>query len=256
MPEVLVLDGAYADDMIQAWGRTQAAARQCLASGEPQLLSDMQDMSSIWPQFGHEDQADAADFLQAVWAYSRSTFFAGWFFHRSERGHTEEREQFPFNILFPESQGPTTLDTLINLWADEGRGQFLYGSPGGLVLNLQRSALLEGTWTKHHSELTIQTNVHIPFSEDGENVHYATYQVVGLVLHQGATHENGHYQAILALNNVYWLADDNVYPVPLAKLTPQQQAEISQVWLTLAPTDAMVTDTAMELTGTEAKRLR
>ena len=104
--------------------------------------------------------------------------------------------------------------------------------------------------------MDLPTRLNIPFSEDGENVHYATYQVVGLVLHQGVSHENGHYQAILALDNAYWMADDNAYPVPIAHLTSKQKTEISQVWLTLAPTDEMVTDTALEITGQEAKKAR
>lgn len=61
------------------------------------------------------------------------------------------------------------------------------------------------------------------------NVHYATYQIVGLVLHQGVTHENGHCQSILAIDNVYRLADDETFPTPLPHLTVQQRKEISQV---------------------------
>ena len=71
------------------------------------------------------------------------------------------------------------LDTLINQWADEGNDQFLYGSPNGVVLTLQRSALQEGTWTKHHREFDFNTHVNIPFSEDGHNVHYASTSISG-----------------------------------------------------------------------------
>ena len=234
--------GAYAEDTTQAWGRTQQAARQFLSDSEPQLLSGLHDMPHIWSQFGQDDQADAADFLRALWTFSGSTFFAGRFFHRSDRGHTEERDQFPLNIIFPDRQAPMALDTLINNWADEGNGQFLYGSPSGVVLNLQRSAFQNGTWTKHHRELELQTRVNLPFSEDGHNVHYATYQVVRLV-----------YQAILAVDNVYWLA---AFPTPLPRLTTQQSKEISQIWLVAAPTDEMVTDTAIEMTASAPKKAR
>lgn len=203
-------------------------------------------MHHIWAQFEQDEQADAVDFLHALWTFSGSSFFAGRFFHRSERGHTEEREQFPLNLIFPDGEGPQTLDSLITQWANEARGQFLYGSPGGVVLNLQRSTLQEGTWTKHHRELELHNKVSLPFSEDGLNVHLATYQVVGLVLHQGMSHENGHYQSILAINNVYWLADDGTFPTPLPHLSSQQRKEISQIWLTAAPTDELVTDTARE----------
>ena len=209
-------------------------------------------MTHIWSQFGCEEQADAVDFLHALGTYSGSTFFAGKFFHRSERGHTEEREQFPLNIIFPEGDNPMALDTLINQWADEGNGQFLYGSPNGVVLNLQRSALQEGTWAKHHRELDFNTHVNLLFSDDGHNVHQASYQIIGLVLHQGATHENGHYQAILAIDNVYWLADDNSFPTPMPHLTAQQRKEISVA----APTDELVTDTAMEISHTQPKKAR
>ena len=85
----------------------------------------------------------------------------------------------PFNIIFPDGDSTMALDTLINQWADEGNDQFLYGSPNGVVLTLQRSALQEGTWTKHHREFDFNTHVNIPFSEDGHNVHYASTSISG-----------------------------------------------------------------------------
>lgn len=105
-------------------------------------------------------------------------------------------------------------------------------------------------------ELDLHTRVTIPFSEDGANVHTATYQIVGLILHQGATHENEHYQAILAIDNVYWLADDGAYPTPLPHLSLQQRKEISQIWLVVAPTDELVTDTAIEMAEYLPKKTR
>ena len=248
--------GAFADDVAQAWGHTTKAVRHYLSENEPQLLPSLPGMQHIWAQFDQDHQADAVDFLHALWTYSGSSFFAGRFFHRSERGHTEEREQFPLNFIFPDGDGPITLDTLVNFWADEGQGQFLYGSPGGVVINLQRSTLHEGTWTKHHRELEIDTKVNLPFSEDGSHVHMAKYHVVALVLHQGATHENGHYQTILAIDNIYWLADDGTFPSPLPQLTSQQRREISQIWLVAAPTDELVPDTAIEVAESLPKKPR
>ena len=239
--------GAFADDVTQAWGNTTQAVRQFLSDPDPQLLTGLQDMQQIWPQFDSDEQADAVDFLHALWTFSGSSFFAGRFFHRSERGHTEEREQFPLNLIFPDGDHPMTLDSLVNIWADEGRGQFLYGAPGGVVLNLQRSTLHGGAWTKHHRELELPTVVRLPFSEDGINVHMANYQVVGLVTHQGASHENERYQTILAIDNIYWLADDGTFPTPLPHLTLQQRQEIAQIWLIAAATDELVPDTAMEV---------
>ena len=61
----------------------------------------------------------------------------------------EVREQMPLNIIFPEGDAPMSLDELISSWADEDGGQYLYGAPEALVLQLQRSQLLDGTWTKH-----------------------------------------------------------------------------------------------------------
>ena len=123
--------GAFAEDMVQAWGRTHPAVREFLAGSDPQSLPELPDMDHMWPHFGPADQADAADFLQSIWSYSGSTYFAGRFFHCNERGHTEEREQFPLNILFPDGAGDISMDTLINYWADEGRAVPLW-IPGWL----------------------------------------------------------------------------------------------------------------------------
>ena len=216
--------GAFAEDVTQAWGNTTLAVRQYLSDNEPQLLTGLQDMQHIWAQFDQEQQADAVDFLHALWTYSGSSL-----------GHTEEREQFPLNFIFPDGDGPLSLDSLVNLWADEGRGQFLYGFP-------QPPTLHSARW-----HLELDTKVNLPFSEDGQHVHMATHQVVGLVLHQGVSHENGHYQTILAIDNIYWLADDGTFPTPLPQLRLQQRKEISQIWLAAAPKDELVSDTALEV---------
>lgn len=135
-------------------------------------------MQHVWAPFVDEAQADAADFLHSLWSFAAGTF-EGRFFHRSVKGHLEERDQFPLNLIFPDDPQPADLDALVNAWADEGCG---------LVLNLQRSTLQQGQWTKHHREIDIPTRVQIPFSEDGINV-----------LHQGEGHENaGHRQRLLA----------------------------------------------------------
>ena len=211
-------------------------------------------MHQVWAPFKADDQADAADFLHSLWSFAGSTFFEGRFFHRSTRGHLEERDQFPLNLIFPDDPAFATLDDLINNWADEGNGQYLYGSPGGLVLNLQRSTHHQGQWTKHHREVEIPTRINIPFSEDGINVHYASYQIVAMVLHQGEGHENGHYQSILAIDNAYWLGDDETYPTPISFISPQQRKEISQVWLVLSSPAELVPDTAIEIAETLAKK--
>ena len=85
--------GAFADDVAQAWGKSLQAARQFLSDSGPQLLTGLHDMMHIWSQFDQEEQADAVGFLHSLWSFSGSTFFACRFFHRSERGHTEERER-------------------------------------------------------------------------------------------------------------------------------------------------------------------
>ena len=97
----------------------------------------------------------------------------------------------------------------------------MYGSPDALVLQLQRSQCVDGTWTKHSSELDIGHDINLPFSDDGHNVHYGAYRIVGLVLHQGEDHLTGHYQSILLMDNIIWLADDGDFPSPLAELTEQ-----------------------------------
>lgn len=121
--------GAYADEATQAWGRTHPAVRQYLSDGEPQFLTGLQDTRHIWSQFDKDEQSDAADFVHHLWAYSGTTFFAGRFFHKNTYGRIEEWEQFPLNILCPDGADPISLDLLINEWADEANGQFLYGAP-------------------------------------------------------------------------------------------------------------------------------
>ena len=84
-------------------------------------------------------------------------------------------------------------------------------------------------------------------------MHYASYQIVAMVLHQGAGHENGHYQSILAIDDAYWLSDKESYPTPIPHLTTQKQ-EISHVWMVLSTTDELVPDTAIEVAESLRKK--
>ena len=160
----------------------------------------------------------------------------------------------PLNILFPGGDSPVTLDELINDWANEEGGQFLFGAPDALVLQLQRFQLKEGTWTKHDRELDLLTEINIPFSEDGNHIHQAVYRIVSLVLHQGEGHQNGHYQTVLLMDNAMWLADDEAYPVPLSHLSQQQRKEILQIWLVKEPEDELVEDTQAAYQAPAAKK--
>lgn len=147
-----------------------------------------------------------------------------------------------------------TLEDLVNAWADEDGGQFLYGAPDALVLQLQRFQLKEGTWTKHNRELDILTDINIPFSDHETHVHNASYRIVGLVTHQGEGHQNGHYQTILLMDNAMWLGEDEAYPTPLGQLTQQQKCEILQILLIKEPANELVEDTQAEYALPAAKR--
>ena len=123
----------------------------------------------------------------------------------------------------------------MNAWADEGHGQFLYGSPAGLIHQLQRFQLREGTWTKH--ECT-RAHGHRPGHPSGR------------------WHQNGHCQSILAMNKAFWLADDGQYPCPLQRISAQHRREILQIWLVLEAPDEMVEDTQDERDIYLAKKTR
>ena len=95
--------GAFAEEAAQAWGRTHQAVRQYLPDSDPQILAGLRDMQHVCPHFEDEAQADAADFLHSLWTFAAGTFFEGRFLHRSVKGHLEEREQFPLNLIFPDA---------------------------------------------------------------------------------------------------------------------------------------------------------
>ena len=132
--------GAFAEDSAKAWSHTQYAVRRCLSASQGQLLSGDLDLQSIWDHFPPGHQADAADFVGFLWAQAESSFFGGKFFHRKLNGSLEVREQMPLNLLFPLGEASISLDELISSWADEEEGQFLYGAPDALVLQLERLA--------------------------------------------------------------------------------------------------------------------
>ena len=117
----------------------------------------------------------------------------------------------------------------------------------------RRFQQVEGSWTKHEQPVDIPIRVRFPYSEDGIHVHMATYKVISLILHQGQGHENGHYTAIHCLDNAYWTADDDQYPVPLPQLQPHHMSQVVQVWLIFQPPDELQPD-ALEACPQEAQK--
>ena len=105
---------------------------------------------------------------------------------------------------------------------------------------------MQQQWTKHHRELHIPTEVFLPYSNDGIAVAKAYYRVLAMVLHQGETHDSGHFMAIHAVDNAYWLVDDNTFPKPIRTLTEQHGKEVIQLWLILDPNDEMQVDFVAE----------
>ena len=178
------------------WGRLH----QALRTFQPTLLTDIPELADVWSHFDDTQQEDVGEFVGHLWSVANPQAIAGKFFHKRLTGLLEEREQVPINLVFPPGHTTATLDDLINLWADEANGQFLYGSPATIILHVQRFEQQQGAWTKHHRRLEVPTSVNIPYSNDGTNIHLAVYKTVAMVLHQGESHENGHF---VALDNTY-----------------------------------------------------
>ena len=243
--------GAHAEDQSMAWGRTHTAVRQFLSDSHPASLQGLDQMNQVCQHFQEGTQADVGDFVGHLWHFARGTFFGGKFLHVHQNGSMEEREQVPLNMIFPPGQGILTLDEIVNQWADEDGGQFLYGAPGALILHLQRSVQVEGVWTKHDRELEI---LNIPFTEDGSHFHMANFKVVSMILHLGQGHENGHYVAIHSLDNAYWWADDDKYPTPIEHLTEQHRREVVQIWLVHDHSGELVPDTVEALEPSAPKK--
>ena len=234
--------GAFADELTLAWGSTHSAARHFLSSNEPQILTELEGLSHVWRHFepGHQD--DVGLFTGHLWEYSGSKFFGGRFYHLHSNGRLEEREQVPLNLLFPPDMQQPSLEDLINFWSNEDQGQYMYGTPEALILHIQRFQQVEGSWIKHEHPVDIPVTVRLPYSDDGIHVHMATYKVISLILHQGQGHENGHYTAIHCLDNAYWFADDDQYPVPIPRLQQAHLAQVVQVWLILETSDELQPD--------------
>ena len=156
--------------------------------------------------------------------------------HSSSSKHRrQEREQVPINLICPPLEAKVTLDELVNQWANEEEGQYLYGAPDCLIFHIQRFQCQENMWTKHHRQLEVPTVITVPFCNDGVSISKAGYRTVAMILHHGKTHHSGHFTAIHALENAFWSVDDNQYPQPIGGLNEQQESEALQVWLVHDP---------------------
>ena len=158
--------GAFAGELWVAWGDSHPAARQFLASNEPQTLTGLEGMDHVWKHFEPGCQDVPGQALVLFWVQ----LFRG--------------------SLLSDMTRPT-LEDLVTYWSNEGKGQYLYGTPGALVLHLQRFQHAGESWTKHEQPVAIPVRVRIPFSEDGSHVHMAAHKVISLILHKGQGHEAG-----------------------------------------------------------------
>ena len=237
---------SFVADPSMMWGRLHQAFRTFLGSSQSTSLTEIPEMHDIWTHFDHAVQADVGDFVGHMWSIAKPIAIGSKFFHVRSNGILEEREQVPLNILFPPGANKIDLQTLLNSWADEAKGQYLYGQPDCLVLHLQRFELVQQQWAKHHRELHIPTEVFLPYSNDGIAVAKAYYRVLAMVLHQGETHDSGHFMAIHAVDNAYWLVNDNIFPKPISNLSEQHGKEVIQLWLILDPNDEMQVDFVAE----------
>lgn len=120
-----------------------------------------------------------------LWSFAAGTFVGGKFFRVTPAGALDEREQVHLvSTMGPE---PVQLDALITEWANEGNGQYLYGTAGGLVLQLQCFQLVKDIWR------TLPLWLLCLLSNDDVHIHLARCRIVRLVLHVGQGHENGYY---------------------------------------------------------------
>lgn len=180
--------GAFAEDTSLAWGRSHQAVRQFLSDAEPQLLTGLAHMKEVSARFELGKRTPRT--LWVSYGNSPKAFLGGSASTETSAGtlRSETRFRSTSSSRKETSDQPLTLDELINGWADEANGQFLYGAPDGVILQLQHFQMVEGTWTKRSTELDLSTDVNLPFSEDGINVDMASKWALPINTDDGQRH--------------------------------------------------------------------
>ena len=221
----------------EPWGNLYDAVQESLELAEIVDIQTLPGLHRLWKKHDLNVQGDANHFVNTLWNHSQSRAFHYRFAEIQERGYLTDTVQQPLLVDFPDTWPEnTTLQSLLNGWANEGCGRYLIDDKAILVMRITRNTNLDGVATKHKKILNPYGTFTVPRSMDGFARASTEFVPSVLICHRGANHESGHYFAILIYRDLMWLADDGKVPIYLPHLTPQLASQVMQIWAVRADT--------------------
>ena len=211
----------------EPWGTLQPAVQESLELAEAVDIQALPGLQRLWKKHDLNMQGDANHFVNTLWNLSQSRTFHYRYAEIKDGGYLKDHVQVPLLVDYPQDWPEnTTMQTLMNGWANEGLGQYLLDDKAILVAHITRNTTVDGVATKHKKIL----NPYGTFTMDGFARSSTEFVPAALICHRGPNHEAGHYFAILIYRDLMWLADDGKAPMHLPQLTPQLASQVVQIW--------------------------
>ena len=223
--------GLLQETHTEPWGTLHAAVQESLELAEAVDIQQLPGLHRLWTKHDLNVQGDANHFVNTLWNLSQSRAFHYRYAEIKAGGYLADHVQVPLLVDFPhEWPENTTVQTLMNGWANEGLGQYLLDDKAILVTHITRNITVDGVATKHKKVLNPYGTFTVPRSMDGFARASTEFVPAALICHRGTNHEAGHYFAILIYRDLLWLADDGKVPTHLPHLTPQLASQVVQIW--------------------------
>lgn len=131
-------------------GNLHSAVQESLELAEAVDIQTLPGLHRLWSKHDLNVQGDANHFVNTLWNHSQSRAFDYTYAEIKTGGYLTDQVQLPLLVDFPEDWPEnTTLQSLMNGWANEGLGRYLMEDKAILVTHITSNTVIDGVATKH-----------------------------------------------------------------------------------------------------------
>lgn len=148
------------------WKHTSRAAQAALSEEDVVDITHLASLRPLWEVYSDQVQDDASSFLASLVDLAGSQEIVDTVYHVDYHQVQSKRKAFPTHLLYPEGNGPQSLEVLLNLWANTAEGQ-VFAKEGLRIGQIGRYRQQGLRWTKHRMHLEAPSTFHLPMSYHG-----------------------------------------------------------------------------------------
>lgn len=169
----------------QPWGNLHEAVQESLELAEAVDLHQLPGLHSLWQKHDLNVQGNANHFVNSLWNLSQSRAFHYRFAEIRPGKYLVDHVQQPLLIDYPDTWPEnSSLQDLVNGWANAGLGQYLMGDKPILVAHITRNTCINDVMTKHKKILNPHGTFTAPRSLGGFARTSSEFAPAALICHR------------------------------------------------------------------------